>query len=71
MIHNYDDWSAPFPVRTLRWLREELAEVERKIPDARRRYIALITEREALKYAIADNERYLREINVKGDDANE
>lgn len=61
MTRHYDDWSAPFPVRTLRWLREELAEVERKIPDARRRYVALITEREALKHAIRDNERYVRE----------
>ncbi|WNF07452.1 hypothetical protein [Brevibacillus borstelensis] len=61
MTRQYDDWSAPFAVRNLRYLREELAEVERMIPEARRRYIALITEREALKHAIRDNERYVRE----------
>lgn len=67
MTRQYDDWSAPFPVRTLRWLREELAEVERKIPDVRRQYIALLTERAALRHAIRDNERYLREGNDAGE----
>ena len=66
MTRQFDDWSAPFPVRTLRYLREELADVERRIPSVRRQYIALLTERAALRHTIRDNERYLRE---KGDDA--
>lgn len=65
MTRHYDDWSAPFPVRTLRWLREELAEVERMIPEARRRCFDLVIRKHALRHAIDDNERYIRE---KGDD---
>ncbi|MCG5252592.1 hypothetical protein [Brevibacillus agri] len=65
MTRRFDDWSAPFAVRNLRYLRDELAEVERMVPDVRRQYIALLTERAALRHAIRDNERYVRE---KGDD---
>ncbi|EMT54749.1 hypothetical protein I532_04055 [Brevibacillus borstelensis AK1] len=67
MTRRHDDWAAPFAVRNLRYLREELAEVERMIPGARRRYFDLVTRKQALQHAIDDNERYLRE---KGDDAN-
>lgn len=66
MTRPHDDWSAPFAVRNLRYLREELAEVERMIPEARRRYFDLVTRRHALIDAINDNERYIRE----GDDVN-
>ncbi len=64
MTRRFDDWSAPFAVRNLRYLRDELAEVERMIPEARRRYFDLVTRKHALIDAIDDNERYLRE----GDD---
>lgn len=65
MTARHDDYSAPFAVRNLRYLRDELAEVERKIPEARRAYYGLILRKMALQYAIDDNERYIRE---KGDD---
>ncbi len=65
MTRKFDDRTAPFPVRNLRYLRDELAEVERKIPDARRAYLELVAQKLALQYAIDDNERYIHE---KGDD---
>ncbi|WP_188069005.1 hypothetical protein [Brevibacillus brevis] len=65
MTRKFDDWSAPFAVRNLRYLRDELTEVERKIPDARRAYFELVAQKLALQYAIDDNERYIHE---KGDD---
>lgn len=67
MTTHHDDYSAPLLVRNLRYLRDELAEVERKIPEARRRYFALVEQKLAIKSAIDDNLRYLYE---KGDDVN-
>ncbi|QHZ58624.1 hypothetical protein M655_024980 [Brevibacillus sp. NSP2.1] len=64
MTRGFDDWSAPFAIRNLRYLRDELADVERMIPEARRRCFDLVTRRHALIDAINDNERYIRE----GDD---
>lgn len=65
MTRKFDDWSAPFAVRNLRYLCDELAEVDRKLPEVRRNYFGLIARKIALQHAIDDNERYIRE---KGDD---
>ncbi|MGG4453187.1 hypothetical protein [Brevibacillus porteri] len=65
MTRKFDDWFVPFSVRNLRYLRDELAEVDRKLPDARRAYFELVAQKLTLQYAIDDNERYIRE---KGDD---
>lgn len=65
MTAHRDDYSAPFAVRNLRYLRDELAEIDRMMPEAQRRYFELAARRFAIKDAIDDNLRYLYE---KGDD---
>jgi len=64
MTRHLDDWDAPILVRSLRWMREEVAYLERIIIERERDVHEMKLRRQALLDAIADAER---EIEKRGD----
>lgn len=59
----------PHPERCLRYLREQIAEVEREIAESIRKQNELISRWHTLRLAIRDAERYLHENETKGSES--
>ncbi|MGG1266790.1 hypothetical protein [Brevibacillus laterosporus] len=62
MTHLFDDYSAPTIVRSLRYLREELVDVEALIDSAKKRCTTLEQRKQTITDGINDIERELGRI---------
>ncbi|WP_232696146.1 hypothetical protein [Brevibacillus daliensis] len=62
MTRHFDDYAAPTIVRSLRYLREELADTEALIADANKRCAALELRRQTLLDGINDIETEMGRI---------
>jgi cell division protein FtsB len=57
MTRHFDDWNAPFPVRNLRYLWQELTDLNRRIALYERRLAQLTAQRDEIRRAIYELER--------------
>jgi cell division protein FtsB len=57
MTRHFDDWNAPISVRNLRYLWQELTDINRRIAIYERRLAELSAQRDEIRRAIYELER--------------
>jgi cell division protein FtsB len=57
MTRHFDDWNAPISVRNLRYLWQELTDINRRIALYERRLAQLTAQRDEIRRAIYELER--------------
>jgi cell division protein FtsB len=57
MTRHFDDWNAPLPVRNLRYLWQELTDINRRIALYERRLAHLTAQRDEIRRSIYELER--------------